>query len=77
MKHLFYFLFERECMKHFNWKKKDQIRFMCLFNYLARLNLNGSFVREGAMLPHLTRVLQLPKLRLNLNGSFVRDGAML
>ena len=42
-----------------------------------RLNLNGSFVRNGAMLPHLTRVLQLPKLRLNLNGSFVRDGAML
>ena len=42
-----------------------------------RLNLNGSFVRDGDMLPYLPRVLQLPKLRLNLNGSFVRDGAML
>ena len=42
-----------------------------------RLNLNGSFVRDGDMLPYLPRVLQLPKLRMNLNGSFVRDGDML
>ena len=41
-----------------------------------RLNLNGSFVRDGDMLPYLPRVLQLPKLRMNLNGSFVRDGAI-